>query len=115
MKSIDAKTWKTAKANYIAQLTHENLGVAISAAGFIRKYRIVEAKESLQEALKCDNCEALKVAVALALIEIDPVDGLAFIKEMATQEQSDLVVTFYRTILQSESKILSEPVSETIQ
>jgi hypothetical protein len=111
MNGIDAKKWETAKASYIAQLKHENPGVAISSAGFIRKYRIVEAKESLREALKCDNCEALKVAVALALIEIDPVDGLAFINEMATQEQSELVAAFYRTILQSESKFLSEPIS----
>lgn len=115
LDGIDAKKWETAKASYIAQLKHGNPGVAISAAGFIRKYKIVEAKESLQEALKCDNCEALKVAITLALMEIDPVDGLAFINEMVHHEQSELVVAFYKTILQSETRAWSEPISSTTQ
>lgn len=115
MEGVSAAKWETAKANYITQLAHDNPGVKASAAGFIRKYNIVEAVDALKEALKCDNCEAVKFSAALALVSISGDDGMEFIREAIHTEQNELVVDFYQVILNSDSKLYSAPMTAAEQ
>jgi len=111
MEGLAAAKWEKSKVNYIAQLAHDNPGVKASAAGFIRKYNIVEAADALKEVLKCDNCEAVKFSAALALVSVAGEDGMAFIKEAVQTEQNELVVDFYQIILQSDVHLYSAPVT----
>jgi hypothetical protein len=113
MEGMSAVKWETAKANYIAQLSHDNPGVKASAAGFIRKYNIVEAVDALKEALKCDNCEAVKFSAALALVSVAGDEGMEFIKKASQTEQNQLVIDFYQIILQSDSHLYSAPMTTT--
>lgn len=115
MEGISTAKWETAKANYIAQLSHENPGVKASAAGFICKYNIVEAVDALKEALKCDNCEAVKFSAALALVSVAGDEGMDFIKKAIQTEQNELVVDFYQIILKSDARLYSAPLTSAEQ
>jgi hypothetical protein len=104
--------WQKAKQTYIELLSFKNAGVRASAANFIRKYDIVEAKDALKAALACDNCETVKIAAALALIHVAGTEGLQIIREALKTEENDMVVAFYRSVLQEETIDTGAPISE---
>lgn len=106
------EAWQKAKQTYIQLLSFQNAGVRASAANFIRKYDIVEAKEALKEALACDNCETVKFAAALALIHVSGDEGLTIIKEAMATEENEMVVAFYRSLLGVTEESESAPISE---
>lgn len=109
--SITAKQWEKAKANYISQLTHPNPGVKASAATYIRKYNITEAREALNEVLACENCEMVKISAAMALVSVAGDEGLNLIKKAMVHEQNELVVAFYNTLLLAGPEPMSNPIS----
>ncbi|MFA6467569.1 MAG: hypothetical protein WCW35_01635 [Bacteroidota bacterium] len=110
--NIAPADWDNAKKAYILQLSVNNPGVKTSAANFIRKYNIVEAADALKEILVCDNCDAVKVSAALALIQISGEDGLKAIKSAMLTEESDLIVAFYTAILHADAEKNEAPISK---
>lgn len=104
--------WEKAKQSYIELLNDKNPGVKASAANLIRKYNISEATEALGEVLKCDNCETVKIAAALALIRVAGNDGLRIIKEASKDEENEMVSAFYQSVLQPATENSGSPISE---
>jgi HEAT repeat protein len=106
------EAWQKAKQTYIELLSYNNAGVRASAANYIRKYDIVEAKDALKEALACDNCETVKIAAALALIHVAGDEGLTIIKEAMATEENEMVTAFYRSVLGDDAESELVPISE---
>ena len=111
--SVDSVTkWEKAKQAYIHLLEHDNPGVKASAAGYIRKYNIVEATGALKKVLECDNCETVKFSAALALVRIAGENGATIVRNAMEIEQNELVVAFYEVVLHSESTQFIAPLTE---
>jgi hypothetical protein len=96
---VDAVKWDKAKKAYIQLLSYNNPGVKSSAANFIRKYNIIEATEALKDVLMCDNCEAVKVSAALALLKVAGDEGAAAIRNALRTEENETIVAFYKVLL----------------
>lgn len=109
---ISDTKWEKAKQSYITLLSENNAGVKASAANFIRIYNIVEAADALKEVLLCDNCEAVKVSAALALLHIAGDEGKTAIKNALATEENELLVAFYNVLLQSDSAKGTVPISQ---
>ncbi len=62
--------WSKAEQNYIANLRSENAGVKVSAANFVRRYRLSNAAEELKVLLTKDNAENVRMSAALALVSV---------------------------------------------
>ena len=59
----------------------------------------------------CDNCDAVKVSAALALIQISGDEGLSTIRKAMETEESDLIVAFYNAILHTNAEKEAAPIS----
>ena len=111
-EGISDTKWEKAKQSYITLLSETNAGVKTSAANFIRIYNIVEAADALKEVLLYDNCEAVKVAAALALLHIAGEEGKTAIKNALATEENEVIIAFYKTILNSHSQKSGLPISQ---
>lgn len=103
--------WEKAKKSYIESLSSDNPGVKASAANFIRRYNITEATEALTVVLACDNCETVKIAAAMALVEVAGEKGVQIISDAMKTEENDLVRIFYRMVLQQDKNQEYAPLS----
>ena len=99
--------WNTAEKNYIAALCSENIGLRNSAANFIAEYRLAGAVKPLIERLREDKVEQVRMASALALVQLGDSDGIAAVKEAAIYDGSEKVAKFCEQLLNSTSEELS--------
>ena len=70
-----AVDWIKAELNYKANLRSENVGVKISAANFVRKYKLIGAVNELKDLLFKDNADNVKMSAALALLSVGGNEG----------------------------------------
>jgi hypothetical protein len=91
--------WSKAEQNYIANLRSENAGVKVSAANFVRRYRLSNAADELKVLLTKDNAENVRMSAALALVSVCGVDGRTSVEKALDTEESEIVLEFYRSIL----------------
>lgn len=99
--------WNIAEKNYIAALCSDNVGLRNSAATFIAEYRLTGAVKPLIERLREDKVEQVRMASALALIQLGNSDGIAAVKEAAIYDGSEKVAKFCEQLLNSTSEELS--------
>jgi HEAT repeat protein len=99
--------WTTAEKNYIAALASENIGLRNSAANYIAEYRLSGAVQSLIERLREDKVEQVRMATALALIQLGDNDGIIAVKEAAIYDGSEKVAKFCEQLLNSTAQELS--------
>jgi len=97
--SNDSVDWTKAEQNYKANLKSDNNGVKISAVSYIRKYKMTGAVEELKKLLLTDNAENVKMSAALALVNIGGTVGRTAVEEALEKEESEIVVEFYRSVL----------------
>ena len=97
--STDSVDWTKAEKNYKANLKSDNNGVITSAAGYIRKYKLSGATEELKSLLTKEKAENVKMSAALALISVGGEDGRTAVENALEKEESEIVVVFYRSIL----------------
>ncbi len=97
--SNDTVDWTKAEEAYKANLKSENNGVAASAAGFIRKYKLTGAVEELKTLLTKDNADNVKMAAALSLVSIGGTEGRTAVENAMKKEETEIVTEFYRSIL----------------
>lgn len=102
-----ATKWETAKQSYISMLSHENPGVKVSAANFIRLYHIEEAKEALADVLVCDNCELVKISAVLALVQIAEDEWESTVRTAMKTEKNEMILEFYKMMLQNNQNSFS--------
>lgn len=91
--------WAKAEQSYIANLRSDNTGVKVSAANFIRKYKLTGAADELKSLLTKENADNVKMSAALALVTVCGIDGRTCVEKALEQEESEIVVEFYRSIL----------------
>ncbi len=94
-----AVDWSKAEQNYIANLRSENTGVKVSAANFVRRYKLSGAVDELKVLLSKDNAENVKMSAALALVCVCGSDGRTSVEKALETEESEIVSEFYRSIL----------------
>jgi HEAT repeat protein len=99
--------WDTAEKNYIAALCSENIGLRNSAASFIAEYRLTGAVQPLIERLREDKVEQVRMASALALVQLGDNDGIEAVKEAVLYDGSEKVSKFCEQLLNSSSQELS--------
>lgn len=99
--------WNTAEKNYIAALCSENIGLRNSAANFIAEYRLTGAVKPLIERLREDKVEQVRMASALALVQLGDKVGIEAVKEAALYDGSEKVAKFCEQLLNSSSEELS--------
>lgn len=99
--------WTTAEKNYIAALYSENVGLRNSAVSFIAEYRLTGAVQPLIERLREDKVEQVRMASALALVQLGNSDGIVAVKEAAIYDGSDKVAKFCEQLINSSSEELS--------
>ncbi len=91
--------WSKAEMNYKANLRSDNAGVKISAANFIRKYKLSGAVDELKELLSNDNADNVKMSAALALLSVGGEEGRASVEKALKSEENEIVGEFYRSVL----------------
>ncbi|MDP1676648.1 MAG: HEAT repeat domain-containing protein [Bacteroidota bacterium] len=99
--------WNAAEKNYIAALCSENIGLRNSAANFIAEYRLTGAVQPLIERLREDKVEQVRMASALALVQLGVSDGIVAVKEAAIYDGSEKVAKFCEQLINSTSEVLS--------
>lgn len=101
-----AVDWSKAELNYKANLRSENVGVKISAANFVRKYKLIGAVDELKELLSKDNADNVKMSAALALLSIGGNEGRVTVEKALEIEENEIVSEFYRSVLHT--SVISE-------
>jgi len=99
--------WDTAEKNYIAALCSENIGLRNSAASFIAEYRLTGAVQPLIERLREDKVEQVRMASALALVQLGDTDGIEAVKEAVLYDGSEKVSKFCEQLINSTTEELS--------
>lgn len=99
--------WQKAEMNYIAALTSDNIGLRHSAANFLAEYRLPGAVKPLVEVLKKDKVEQLRMAAAVALVQLGQNDGIEAVKEAAIYDGSEKVAKFCEQLINASSQELS--------
>lgn len=99
--------WKKVEKNYLIALSSENIGIRHSATKFIAEYRLNGAVQSLIDVLRYDKVERLRMAAALALIQLDTVDGNNAVADAAIYDGSVKVANFCEQLINSTSQELS--------
>ena len=95
----DSVDWTKAEQNYRANLKSDNNGVVTSAVNYIRKYKLTGAVEDLKPLLANNNAENVKMSAALALLTVGGAEGRAAVESALEEEESEIVVEFYRSVL----------------
>ena len=99
--------WTAAEKNYIAALSSENIGLRNSAVNYIAEYRLSGAVQSLIGRLREDKVEQVRMASALALMQLGDNDGIAAVKDAAIYDGSEKVAKFCEQLLSFTSQELS--------
>jgi HEAT repeat protein len=99
--------WSAAEKNYITALCSENIGLRNSAVNFIAEYRLTGAVQPLIGLLREDKVEQVRMASALALIQLGDSKGIIAVQEAAIYDGSEKVAKFCEQLLNSTSEELS--------
>ncbi len=100
-KTSAAVDWNKAEKNYIAALTSDNAGLRKSAANFIAEYRLNGAVLSLIDVLRTDKVEQLRMAAALALVQLGNKEGIDAVQEATMYDGSEKVAKFCEQLLRA--------------
>lgn len=106
-KSSTNIDWSKAEKNYLVALASENIGLRQSAAGFLAEYRLSGAVQPLIEVLRNDKVEQLRMAAALALVQLGNKDGIDAVKDASVYDGSEKVAKFCEQLINSANKELS--------
>ncbi len=98
-KNVD---WTKAEQNYKEALKSNNNGVKVSAANYIRKYKLAGTLEELKLLLAKENIESVKMAGALALVSVGSNEGKMAVQNALATEENEIVAEFYKTILNNQ-------------
>ncbi|MFA5832392.1 MAG: HEAT repeat domain-containing protein [Bacteroidota bacterium] len=99
--------WLKAEKNYIAALSSENIGLRQSAASFLAEYRLAGGVQPLIEVLRNDKVEQLRMAAAIALMQLGNKAGIEAVKESAIYDGSEKVAKFCEQLINATSQELS--------
>ena len=99
--------WQKAEKNYLAALSSENIGVRQSATNYLAEYRLTGAVQPLVEVLKNDKVEQLRMAAALALVQLGNKEGIEAVKDAAIYDGSEKVAKFCEQLINASSQELS--------
>lgn len=99
--SAESVDWTKAEQQYKANLKSENTGVVTSAVNHIRKYKLAGAVEELKALLKKENADNVKMSAALTLLTVGGAEGRTAVESAMESEENELLVEFYRSVLQS--------------
>ena len=91
--------WNKAEANYVSNLTSDNLGIRQSAVNYLAEYQLKGALQPLIEVLKGDKVESVRMAAALALVTLGEDRGRKAVEEAAVYDGSDKVAKFCESLL----------------
>lgn len=106
-KTSTTVDWSKAEKNYLVALSSENIGLRRSATGFLAEYRLSGAVKPLIEILKNDKVEQLRMAAAVALMQLGNNDGIEAVKEASIYDGSEKVAKFCEQLINSTTKDLS--------
>jgi len=99
--------WDTAEKNYITALCSENIGLRSSAVSYLAEYRLTGAVQPLIGLLREDKVEQVRMASALALVQLGDSKGINAVQEAAIYDGSEKVAKFCEQLLNSTSEELS--------
>lgn len=99
--------WKQAEKNYITALYSENVGLRQSATNFLAEYRLPGAVQPLIGVLRDDKVELVRMAAALALVQLGNQEGVDAVKEAALCDGSEKVVKFCEQLINTTSQEFS--------
>ena len=99
--------WQKAEKNYLAALSSNNIGLRQSATNFLAEYRLTGAVQPLIEVLQNDKVEKLRMAAALALVQLGNKEGIDAVKDAAIFDGSDKVAKFCQQLINVTSQELS--------
>ena len=99
--------WQKAEKNYMAALSSENIGLRQSATNYLAEYRLTGAVQPLIEVLQNDKVEQLRMAAALALVQLGNKEGIDAVKDAAIYDGSDKVAKFCEQLVNASSQELS--------
>lgn len=98
--------WNIAVKNYIHALRFDNVGVRRSAVYFLGEYKLKESVEPLIAVLKDDAFEQVRMAAAIALLNIGDRNGVNAVMEVSLYDQNNTVAEFCASLLAaSEEKL----------
>lgn len=106
-KSSTNVDWSKAEKNYLVALASENIGLRQSAAGFLAEYRLTGAVQPLIEVLRNDKVEQLRMAAAMALVQLGNKEGIDAVKDASVYDGSEKVAKFCEQLINSTNKELS--------
>ena len=99
--------WQKAEKNYLFALTSENVGVRQSATNFIAEYQLTGALQPLIDVLQTDKVEQLRMAAAVALVQLGLERGIDAVKDAAIYDGSEKVAKFCERLVNTNSEKLS--------
>jgi HEAT repeat protein len=99
--------WQKAEKNYIVALSSSNTGLRLSAANYLAAYRLTGSVKSLIEVLQTDKVEQLRMAAAVALVQLGNKEGIDAVKDASFYDGSEKVARFCEQLIQSASQELS--------
>ena len=99
--------WQKAEQNYLAALSSDNIGLRQSATNFLAEYRLTGAVLPLIGVLQNDKVERLRMAAALALIQLGNKEGIDAVKDAAIYDGSEKVAKFCEQLINAASLELS--------
>lgn len=102
-RSTDSVDWSKAEERYRTNLKSDNNGVITSTANYIRKYNLTGTIEELKALLANENSGEVKMSAALTLVKIGGNEGRNAVENALKQEESEIVVEFYRSVLNGNS------------
>lgn len=99
--------WKQAEKNYIEALCSDNIGLRQSATNLLAEYRLSGAVQPLIEVLREDKVEQVRMAAALALIQLGGKEGADAVKDAAMFDGSEKVAKFCEQLINTTSQEFS--------
>lgn len=99
--------WQKAEKNYLAALSSTNVGLRQSAANFLAEYRLSGAVQPLIVILQTDKVEQLRMAAALALVQLGNKEGIEAVKDASIYDGSEKVAKFCEQLISVSSQELS--------
>lgn len=99
--------WQKAEKNYLVALASSNVGLRHSAANYLAEYRLKGAVQPLIEILQNDKVEQLRMAAALALVQLGNKEGVEAVKDASLYDGSEKVAKFCERLISETSQELS--------
>ncbi len=99
--------WQKAEKNYLAALSSTNVGLRQSAANYLAEYRLTGAVQPLIVILQTDKVEQLRMAAALALMQLGNKEGIEAVKDASIYDGSEKVAKFCEQLISVSSQELS--------